>query len=222
MAISGCFDTDYDDSKTESEVSDLTLIENIQNDIDRDASLSKLIQRHSGIYFSIANKYFPEGKKHLMNVDRELVFNSKDYVIYNSALSFDKTRGAKFSTYVGNQARFFCLGQINKSSQYVPFEQSDFENIFSDETTVHENIDTSLSTKMMELIKGMPDERIYEIFRLRYIESKGKRATPWSKIYKKIPHSRLKNRHLTIQGCINLHNKALEEIRKKVRRSKEI
>lgn len=207
-----------------TEVSDLTLIENIQKDVNRNSALNQLIQRHSGIYFSIVNKFFPESRMGAakLNIDRDLVFDSKDYVIYNSALSFDKNRGAKFSTHVGNQARYFCLSQINKAKDYVPFEQKDFENIFSDETPVHDKIDASLSSKVVEIIRGMPDERVYEIFRLRYLESKGERVTPWSQIYKKIPHSKSNNKHLTIQGCINLHNKALKEIRKRIKDIKEL
>ena len=208
--------------RTEAEVSDVTLIDNIQNDINSDACLNELIHRHSGIFFSIANKYFQEGKKYSTSVDKELVFSSKDYVIYNSALSYDKNRGAKFSTHVGNQARFFCLGQINKSAPYIPFEPNEFENIFSEESNVHEKIDSSISLKMMDLIKKIPDERVHEIFRLRYIESTGRRATPWREICSKIPHSRLKGKHLTIQGCINLHNRALEEIRKRIKMEKDI
>jgi len=203
--------------------SDEQLISNIQEDVAKNESLEELISRHSGIYFSVVNKYFPDAKvlNSKLNVDVDLVFKSKDYVIYESALSYDKNRGAKFSTHVGNQARYFCLGQINKSGPYLPFEQNEFENIFSEDAAVHDKIDESLASKVIEVIKANPDERVYEIFRLRYLDSYGNKVTPWSKIYKKIPHARSKSKHLTIQGCINLHNKALKDIRKKVRGIKD-
>jgi len=208
----------------EPEVPDLSLIENIQKNVERDKSLNELIQRHSGIYFSIVNKFFPESKNvsAKLNIDRDLVFDSKDYVIYQSALSYDKTKGAKFSTHIGNQARYFCLSQINKAKSFVPFEPAEFENMFVDESAaVHEKIDASLSSTVIDIIKHMPDERIFEIFKLRYLDSKGDRVTPWSKIHKKIPHAKAKGRHLTIQGCINLHNKAIKEIQKKIKRVKQ-
>lgn len=215
---------EYSDPTTQSDVSDLSLIENIQKNKNRDAALNELIQRHSGIYFSIVNKFFPEARQSSakLNIDRDLVFDSKDYVIYNSALTFDKDKGAKFSTHVGNQARYFCLSQINKARTMVPFEPKEFENIFSDDSAVHDKIDESISSKVIEIIKDMDDERVYEIFKLRYLESKGDRVTPWSQIYKRIPHAKTKKKHLTIQGCINLHNKALKEIRKKIKDLKEI
>lgn len=218
MSISGFF------PQTEPEDSDLKLIENIQKNRNRDLSLNELIQRHSGIYFSVVNKFFPESRQSTakINIDRDLVFGSKDYVIYQSALSFDKTKGTKFSTHVGNQTRYFCLGQINKAKHTVPFEKNEFENLFSEEAEVHDKIDASIASNVIEIIKNMDDERVYEIFRLRYLDSKGDRATPWSKIYKKIPHAKTKKKHLTIQGCINLHNKAMKEIRRKIKHMKEI
>jgi hypothetical protein len=210
--------------ETSPEVSDLSLIENIQKNHNRDSSLNQLIQRHSGIYFSIVNKFFPEARQGSakLSIDRDLVYDSKDYVIYHSALNFDKDKGAKFSTHVGNQARYFCLSQINKARPMVPFEQKDFENIFADESEVHDKIDATIASKVIEIIKGMDDERVFEIFKLRYLESKGDRVTPWSQIYKRIPHAKTKKKHLTIQGCINLHNKAMKEIRKKIKDIKEL
>jgi len=212
---------EYETPKKLSESQDLDLIENIQKGQLTNESLKELIQRHSGIYFSIANRYFPENKAALsrLNIDRDLVFDSKDYIIYNSALSFDKNKGAKFSTHIGNQTKYFCLGQINRGKDLVPFEPKDFENIFSEEeVNVHERIDESISGKVLDIIKKIPDGRVYDIFRLRYLESKGDKVTPWSKIYKKIPHAKNDKKHLTIQGCINLHDKALKEIRRKIKK----
>lgn len=199
---------------------DLSYIRKIKSGVEVDLSLNALISRHSGIYYSMANRFFPEQRVLTLNIDRDLIFDSKDFIIYQAALSFDETKGVKFSTHVGNQARYFCLGQINKSREFVPMESSDFENMFSDEdgVEIQEKIDVALSGKVMEVIKEIPDERIYEIFKLRYLEAKGRRVTPWSKIYKKIPHLRDKNKHLTIQGCINLHDKAMKEIRKKIKK----
>lgn len=216
MVISGSLDE-------QSRISDLQLIENVQNNINRDSSLNELIQRHSGIYYSIVNKYFPESRQitSRLNIDRDLVFDSKDIVIYESALNFDPTKGAKFSTHVGNRARYFCLSQIGKAKQTVPFDSKDFENIFSDEQTIHERIDDTLSSRAIEIIRSMDDERVFQIFKLRYLDSKGDRVTPWSQIYKRIPHAKTKSKHLTIQGCINLHNKAMKEIRRKMKDVKE-
>lgn len=212
--------------QTTPEISDLALIENVKKNKDRDSSLKELIQRHSGIYFSIANRFFPESRMAAakLNIDRDLVFDSKDLVIYNAAISYDENRGAKFSTHIGNQARYFCLSQINKAEEFVPFESEVFDNIFADESAanVHQNIDASISSKVIGMIKQMSDERIYEIFKLRYLETKNERVTPWSQIYKKIPHAKSKKKHLTIQGCINLHNKAMKEIRKRAKDLKEI
>ena len=40
-----------------TENDDLTLVENIQNDIDVEESLRLLVERHSGIYIEMVNSY---------------------------------------------------------------------------------------------------------------------------------------------------------------------
>jgi hypothetical protein len=55
----------------------------------------------------------------------------------------------------------------------------------------------------IDLIK---DKRVKKIFKMRY--KNNKKLTPWKKIAKKLD--------LSIQGCINIHNKHLTEIKKYV------
>ena len=56
------------------------------------------------------------------------------------------------------------------------------------------------------MIDDSKDERVKKIFKMRY--KNGTRLTPWKKIAKKLD--------LSIQGCINIHNKHLTEIKKYV------
>lgn len=212
--VTGAFSPD-------GEVSDFELIDSIKNNVDVEDSLKELISRHSGIYYSMVKRFFPRATSKV-NVDMELIFGSKDYVIYDSVLSYDRTRGTKFSTHVGNQTRFFCLNHINKAKPYSPVEPKEMEKTVAEEEVIHDKIDQTISSRIVEIIKDIPDKRVQEIFRRRYLDSQGKRATPWSKIYKHIPHGRIKNKSLTIQGCINLHNKALKEIRRKIKDIKDL
>ena len=52
---------------------------------------------------------------------------------------------------------------------------------------------------------------MYSLFKLRYFDSEDNKVVPWKFINEKIPHSRSKKNkgHLTMQGCINLHNKTI-------------
>jgi hypothetical protein len=206
------------------ELEDLSLIENIKNGEDTNDALKCLVARHSGIYYSIVNRFFPNFRRDYSTVgdiDKGFVFDSKEYIIYNSALSFDKNRGTKFSTHLANQARWFCLNHIEKNREFSHLARIDFdyENSVPDEDEdICERIDQSISSKIIEIVKDMPDKRIYDIFRFRYLETDNDKVTPWHKICEKIPHKKPNGKHLTIQGCINLHNKALGQIKKRVKR----
>ena len=63
-----------------------------------------------------------------------------------------------------------------------------------------------------EEISKHPDKRIQKIFSMRY--SGNKKLTPWRKISKSM--------NLSIQGCINIHNAALNSISKNIRSKYEI
>ena len=59
---------------------------------------------------------------------------------------------------------------------------------------------------VFKIINNSQDPRVQKIFKMRYQD--GKKLTPWKKIAKKLD--------LSIQGCINIHNKHLTEIKKYV------
>ena len=59
---------------------------------------------------------------------------------------------------------------------------------------------------VIHVISKIKDDRVRKIFKMRYCSDK--KLTPWKKIAKKLD--------LSIQGCINIHNKHLTEIKKYV------
>ena len=73
--------------------SDLTLIDKIKSEND-DQSLIELIDRHSGIYHTMVNQYLSSPRH---SIDKRQAVKEKDYVIYNSAVSFDPDKKTKFS-----------------------------------------------------------------------------------------------------------------------------
>jgi hypothetical protein len=42
----------------------------------------------------------------------EDISSDKDYLIYKSAVSYNPTKKIKFSTWLGNQVRYYCLNKI--------------------------------------------------------------------------------------------------------------
>jgi len=188
---------------------DLQLISNVKNTNDG-KSLKELIDRHSGIYVDMVNKYIP---KSIEGVCKEDILDDKNFCIYDAAIKFDESKNTKFSTYVGNLARWKCLNIYNKK---IKFPQNNIDDISLVKDHRSYNLSKNSEISMIEdeenldrifnLIKNSEDPRVEKIFKMRY--KNGKKLTPWKKIAKKLG--------LSIQGCINIHNKHLQEIKRYV------
>jgi DNA-directed RNA polymerase specialized sigma subunit len=66
--------------------------------------------------------------------------------------------------------------------------------------------------KVMSIIDNYKDQRISKIFKMRYIDASTNKVTPWKQIGDSL--------NLSIQGCINIHNKTISKIKKEL--SKDI
>ena len=194
---------------------DIQLINKIKKSRDEE-SLKELIDRHSGIYIDMINKYLPESME---GINKNDVLEDKNYCIYDAAIKFDENKKAKFSTYVGNLARWKCLNMYNRNIKFpqhsIDSERSSYKTGVS---SMKATFDTSSELDIKEtekeeeienifnIIENYGDNRVKKIFKMRY--KNGKKLTPWKNIAKKLD--------LSIQGCINIHNKHLTEIKKYV------
>ena len=180
---------------------DLYLINKVKKIGDQD-SVMELINRHSGIYIEMVNKYLPDS---LEGINKNDVLEDKNFCIYDAAIKFDENKNTKFSTYVGNLARWKCLNIYNKN---IKFPQSSISEIYDQSVSCDpelKNIENQEELKnIFKIINNSGDERVKNIFKMRYKD--GKKLTPWKKIAKKLG--------LSIQGCINIHNKQLQEIKR--------
>lgn len=86
-----------------NKLKDETLIKKVINSQCND-SLKELVNRHSGMIFNIGKKYCSN-----CNLDIHELNDNKYWIIFNAAKSFNSEKGTKFSTWLGNQIRFFCL-----------------------------------------------------------------------------------------------------------------
>ena len=96
--------------------SDKELTDNLKLDIDTESSLQELINRHSGIFLDIVTSYVP---KNSTTGCRQDLINDLEYHIYNAGLKYDHTKNTKFSTFLGNEAKWACLNQYNKNKKYL-------------------------------------------------------------------------------------------------------
>jgi len=182
---------------------DLQLINNVKK-LQDSSSVQELIDRHSGIYIEMVNKYLPND---MSGVIKDDVLEDKNFCIYDAAIKFDENKNTKFSTYVGNLARWKCLNIFNKNKKFPHYSVDesfdDKASCDSGMTEIQNKEDIERIFSSIDLIK---DKRVKKIFKMRY--KNNKKLTPWKKIAKKLD--------LSIQGCINIHNKHLTEIKKYV------
>ena len=174
------------------------------------SSLSELINRHSGICVTICQRY--SQVLSIEGVSLNELKDNKDYVIYQAALSYNNSKNIKFSSWLGNCMKYYCLNTINSNkkkirlmerySTYAPRE-NESQNLIKKS----EDIDYINS-----ILSKLKDKRIVKIYSLRY-SPEYRKPLSWKKISEKMG--------ISSQTAINLHDKGRLIINKKAN-SKEI
>lgn len=188
-------------------LSDLELVDKIKTE-DCNNSLKELISRHTPLCYSIYHKY----KNKLQEIagwSPYDIYTEKDLIIYQVAKSFNSEKKTKFSTWLGNHIRYYCLHCLNKNNRHVLMEDKELnthvENRFED-TSIKENTHEYI----FNILEQLKDERIKTIYKLRYF---GDGETPsWMKIGENLNISR--------QTVINLHRKAQKFLKNKLTSNK--
>jgi len=183
---------------------DLTLINKIKDSHDEE-SLLELINRHSGIYHTMVN-YFLSGNQNVG--DKTALSEEKNLNIYSSALSYDPNRNTKFSTHLANQTKWKCLNIINKKKRnrevYLDDDKSFIEP--SCESFLNQIKKNEVFGMFKSCLKEEPDNRVKKIVDLRYNTDNNK-VRAWRVIAKEMG--------MSIQGCINIHNKFIQKVKQK-------
>jgi DNA-directed RNA polymerase specialized sigma24 family protein len=196
-------------------MSDGDLIDAMKTKMNSGEYLMELVSRHSGIYLTMVNNYTPPEKSNQKSHKSELI-SDKDYYIYQAALKYDEGRKTKFSTYLGNETRWMCLNLYNKEKKRritdMDFNGSNIKELPSDDNSEKKILRNDFLNKVISIIEKDPDSRIAKIFSMRYLEGDNNKVMPWKNIGD--------NLKLSIQGCINIHDKAINKIKKEL--SKDI
>jgi DNA-directed RNA polymerase sigma subunit (sigma70/sigma32) len=182
---------------------DLSLIQKIKKDQDEDC-LKELISRHSGIYLQIVNQTISDQS----NVCKSDIIDEKDLFIYEKALKYDPNRNIKFSTYLGNEIRWKCLNIHNRAKKYEYCDVGSQEEHLVDKDYFSESSEKEVVDLIFEKAEKSEDHRVRKSIQMRYKDGFRNKLTPWEKIANKLK--------LSIQGCINIHNRFIKEIKKEV------
>ena len=181
--------------------SDLSLINKIKQENDG-GCLEELISRHSGIYVYIVDKY-TKNKSYVTN--RDFILDDKDYMIYQSALSYKPDMNSKFSTFLANQTKWKCLNAIN-SSKNKP--TTDIDRVYGQISEQDDSYEIVCKIEAFDCfdkaLKEENDKRVKKIIDIRY-NTTNTRLVPWRIVSKEL--------NLSIQGCINIHNKFIKKVK---------
>ena len=187
-------------------LTDLHLIKRIK-DKNCEKSLIELSERHSGLYFKIIKKYSKSFFAN--NIDLNEATADKNSIIWNSAKNFKEDKNVKFSTWLANQVKYFCLNTLNKKSKdrLVATEDQILDSLNEKPITQkHENLFEFTGN----ILSQLKDSRIRKIFSLRY--SSAEKKPSWCIIAEKL--------QISTQTAINLHNKGISILRKKIKSEK--
>jgi DNA-directed RNA polymerase sigma subunit (sigma70/sigma32) len=186
-----------------SDTKDEILVENVKIKSCNN-SLMELITRHSGICFSMGKRFTQYGSFNLNDLN-----DNKDWIIYSAALSFNSDKGSKFSTWLGNQVKYYCLNLKNKSSKYIDTEDTTIEfliNQYHNENKSNESKVQILNT-IRDILDQIKDKNIKDAIHYRYFSNK-ERILNYSEIGDIL--------NVTPQTVLNWHNKFIDLAKKKL------
>lgn len=185
---------------------DLFLIEQIQAGKNEDECIKELVLRHSGIYLSIIHSYVPNQSA---TINKDDLIEDKEYHIYQTALKYKKDKQSKFSTFLGNETKWMCLNlhNKNKNKKTSSFDEEIDPNIDCP-FDPHDSCKEDFVKKVLEITDSHPDKRVSKIFNMRYVVGEKNGVMPWRRIGKAL--------NMSIQGCINIHNSAILNIKQKL------
>jgi len=187
--------------------SDLSLINKLKNEND-ESCLTALIDRHSGIYVYIVDQFT---KSRNCPISRDFILQDKDYIIYKSAIEFKPEKNSKFSTFLANQTKWKCLNEINSSNKKKEVGIESIYNMESGESNSFELLVINETFDIFfDMLKKENDKRVKKILDIRYKTSNNK-LVPWRQVSDAL--------NLSIQGCINIHNKFIEKVKTQINKS---
>jgi len=166
-------------------------------------SLKKLVDKHGGMIFNIGKKYCAS-----CNLDLNELNDNKYWIMFNAAKSFNPQKGSKFSTWLGNQIRFFCLNFKNKNSKLVPIEDQHLEFFINDLNKKNQlSNQKELVNTIIDLFNDITDPNTKNAIYYRYFHNK-ERILNYSEIAEIL--------NVTPQTVLNWHNKFINFAKKKL------
>lgn len=166
----------------------------------------KLIEAHSNLFYKICNRYIHALTR--CGISKEDVFDNKNFIFLDSVVTFEECKGSKFSTWLANKSRYFCLNLISSRKRMVNFTNDEIKQAIENKSFSQgdgKKFDEEFSYVMF-LLGSLKDKRIKQIFQLRYLE--GNKKIKWKSIASKL--------NISVQTAINLHSRGVKVVYRKM------
>jgi RNA polymerase sigma factor (sigma-70 family) len=190
-----------------SSKTDLALVKSVRKHGDNE-SFNEICRRYENVFYKICQKYVTPLQ--VSGINPQDIFDEKNFIILHCVNTYKSGKKTKLSTWIGNYARYLCLNSINARRFILPSSDDDIKRHIEESQTA-QNYTQSHSTEedykyIVNILEQLRDERINEIFRLRYFSEK---KMIWAKIACKMG--------ISTQTAINLHNRGIELLRRKIK-----
>ena len=180
---------------------DQELIKNVMESNCSDC-FQQLVEKHSGLCFSIGKRYAST-----CGLDLNELNDNRYYIIYNAIKSFNHEKGSKFSTWLGNQVRFFCLNYKNKNKNHLNIDDSYIDYFFNKNTDDNSKNKDEILNLVKDLFHQISDKNTKDAIYYRYFHNK-ERILNYAEVAEIL--------NVTPQTVLNWHNKFINFAKKKL------
>ncbi len=192
----------YRDEKDEQ------IVERIINDNSSEGIL-ELRKRHKGLISAIIKKY--AGAVKCSGLSFSDLESNADFLIFSAAKDFDASKAVKFSTWLANKVRYYCLEEISDNKKYLSEDSNTSEFLMNNNA---DEVEEELSAKKEKieyvnyLLDHIKDKRVRSIIKMRYLTG-ARKKTPFAKIAKKLK--------ISTQGAVDLHDDFIRFVKSKIK-----
>ena len=174
-------------------------------------SFLTLLERHEKLFYKICQIYIPIAETKGFN--KADLLQEKNYVFFKAVKSYKPNKKTKFSTWLGNCTKYFCLTFINSNNRHVDMEDDMIELCITNKNKEEHGDENKLKYDkdyIFKILRQLKDKRVSKVFKLRYFDEdkKTKKAT-WSVIASKI--------NTSTQTAINLHQRGVKILNTKLK-----
>lgn len=188
-------------SRKKNNLNDNELIKNVIES-NCNESFQRLVDKHSGLCFTIGKKYVKS-----CGLDLNELNDNRYWIIFNAIKSFNSQKGSKFSTWLGNQIRFFCLNFKNKNKNHLCVQDEHLEYFINKNTNENPKNKEEILNLIKDLFNQITDMNTKNAIYYRYFYNKD-RILNYAEIADILK--------VTPQTVLNWHNKFIKFAKKKL------